>query len=199
MAKMYSEDAYSLGLLYVYIYSNKVQKMVPLKNLEKFHECIEKNIKEISESSNNVSGFEYEEEPIYFCSKDEKGQTYYILKPDLDLERAKNIFIRSASVNQIVASQMTNALDSLGLVKLDGEIKAKISIMRFKHDGESCNECDYSLSEELLNSIIEENPKYKELSERELKKIIGFCELEIEEETVKNMGYWCPKFLSKQI
>ena len=35
MARMYSEDAYCLGLLYVYQYSNMVQKMVLLDDLRK--------------------------------------------------------------------------------------------------------------------------------------------------------------------
>ena len=38
---MFNEDTYSLGLLYLYKYSNKEQKMALLDDLKKFHQAIE--------------------------------------------------------------------------------------------------------------------------------------------------------------
>lgn len=127
MASVYSEDAYCLGLLYVYIYSNTMQQMVLINDLKNFHECIEENLKTMNSTTNNIygDGWHDDEESIYFTSNNKNGETYYILKPTFDLKRAKSLYIGCLPVDILVASQMDNALDCLGLQKTNNEIKVK--------------------------------------------------------------------------
>ena len=50
MSRVYYEDIYNLGLLYAYIDSNGMQKMVLLDDLKRFHNTIEKNLDEMKEN-----------------------------------------------------------------------------------------------------------------------------------------------------
>lgn len=124
MTRLYSEDAYNLGLLYVYIYSNGIQKMVSLQDLDAFYKQIENNL-EIMNSENYGIVYDNNDEKIYFTSSNEIGEIYYILKPTFDLEKAKSTYIGCVSTKYLVASQMNNALSCIGLIKVNGNIISK--------------------------------------------------------------------------
>ena len=125
MAKMFCEDAYCLGLLYVYIYSGK--KMVLIDDLKKFHDIIEKNL-EGSDVMDMYATAWYDNDPsIYYSSEGKNGEVYYVLYPDFDLDRAKSKYIGCLSTKILIASQEENALNCLGLQKIDGNIKRKDS------------------------------------------------------------------------
>ena len=133
MARMYSEDAYCLGLLYVYQYSNTVQKMALLDDLKKFHNCIESNLEQI----NNEDYFNIwndNDEQIYFTSSNKNGEIYYILDPIFNYSRAKSLYIGVLPVDVLVASQMENALNALGLEKVNGVIKFKLNHEKISDD-----------------------------------------------------------------
>lgn len=134
MARVYSEDAYCLGLLYVYIYSNTMQQMVLIDDLKKIHNCIEENLEAMNSTMNNIYAtiWNDNEESIYFTSNNKNGETYYILKPRFDLKRAKSLYIGCLPLDILVASQMDNALNCLGLQIIDDKIKVKdINTKRF--------------------------------------------------------------------
>ena len=59
MSMLYSEDVYGLGLLYAYIYAGK--KMVLKEDLDKFHEIIEFNLRNMN--YNEITPIWYDEEP----------------------------------------------------------------------------------------------------------------------------------------
>lgn len=123
MAKMFCEDAYCLGLLYAYIYSGK--KMVLMDDLKKFHDTIEKNLEE-SDVMDIYATAWYDNDPsIYYSSEVKNGEVYYVLYSDFDLDRAKSKYIGCISTKVLVASQEENALNCLGLKKVDGNIKRK--------------------------------------------------------------------------
>lgn len=195
-ANVNCEDAYSLGLLYVYIYSNTKQLMVKLDDLKIFNNCIKSNLEEMK--SDVCSSGEWENESIYFSSNDENGKIYYILKPDLDLNKVKSIFIGCMPVDIIIASQMPNALEALGLVMIDNKIETKKNTIIAKNNDECCNTCDYAISDELLESIREENSKYKYLSDNELRNAVGWCEMNMDIKNVSSMDYYCPNYLSNK-
>jgi hypothetical protein len=119
MARVYSEDAYCLGLLYVYTYSNGMQKMAKLDDLNEFHNTIEQNLKDMqSDALCMYSTMIYDDnEQLYFSSSDKDGNVYYILKPGFDKEKAMSIFIGCLPIKVLAASQMNNALECLGLEK----------------------------------------------------------------------------------
>lgn len=66
-----------------------------------------------------------------------------------------------------------------------------------KKANESCETCEYSLSQELIDSIISENSEYKDLTYEEIYEKIGYCELIDSIEIPRKLGYWCPAYLKK--
>lgn len=198
MIKVPKEDAYSLGILYVYLYSNGMQKIVSENALKEFHSCIEYNLDLLDKGANFLSTIRYEKTRIYDYSLNEQGKGYYILKSDFDMSKAKSDYIGLVPIDYLVASQMDNSLDCLGLVKENGSIKIKRDALTRKHDGECCKTCEYNISPELLEDIRRENIDYEDLSDSEFLDLIGYCEFEQDHEKVRKMGYWCPKYTENE-
>ena len=129
MARMYSEDAYCLGLLYVYQYSNTVQKMVLLDDLKNFHNCIERKL-----DKDYFNLWNDNDEQIYFASSNKNGEIYYILDPMFDYSRAQSLYIGILPVDVLIASQKENALNTLGLEKVNGVIRIKSNQKQVNND-----------------------------------------------------------------
>lgn len=124
MAKIFSEDAYCLGLLYSYIFAGK--KMVLKDDLDAFYNAIEKNL-ENTDAMDLYSTVWYDNEPcIYYPSNGKNGEVYYVLYPNFDIDNAKSKYIGCLSVQVLVATQKENALDCLGLQWKDGDICKKV-------------------------------------------------------------------------
>ena len=121
MSRVYYEDIYNLGLLYAYIDSNGMQKMVSLNDLKRFHNTIEKNLEEMHSNVNinliYASIWYDNDEPIYFISRNKEDEVYYILKPEFNLLMAKRKYIGCLSSEVIEASLMENALECIEPVK----------------------------------------------------------------------------------
>mgnify|MGYP002520092911 FL=1 len=81
MKKISNEDAYNLGLLYVYLFNNKTQEQILLEKLEKFKQAIEKNLQDQNYpiSSNDSIDNKFREK-IYFSFINEEGKECYALK-----------------------------------------------------------------------------------------------------------------------
>lgn len=123
MAKIFSEDAYCLGLLYSYLYAGK--KMVLKEDLDAFYNTIEKNLKN-TDVIDMYATIWYDNDPcIYYPSEGKNGEVYYVLYPDFDINRAKSKYIGCLSVQVLVAALEDNALDCLGLQLKDGNIYKK--------------------------------------------------------------------------
>lgn len=122
MAKIFSEDAYCLGLLYSYIYSGRT--MMLLEDLKNFHKMIERNLIDTDVMDINAASW-YDEQSIYYQSEGKNGELYYALFPNFNLNKAELAYIGSLSPKVLVASQKENALNCLGLQKKDGTIKRK--------------------------------------------------------------------------
>lgn len=128
MAKILSEDAYCLGLLYVHLYAHK--QMVLKEDLDKFQEIIEYNLKCMNSGAKDIYTTVWgDDEPsIYFASEGKNGEIYYVLYPNLDLEKAKSKYIGCLSTDILVASQKENALNSIDLEKVNGNIVRRKTI-----------------------------------------------------------------------
>lgn len=124
MARVYYEDIYNLGLLYAYIDSNGVQKMVLLDDLKKFYNTVEKNLEEMNIDANDIYAriWNSDDEPIYFVSSNKEGDVYYVLKPEFNLLMAKRKYIGCLSSEVIEASLKENALECIESV-MKQEIK----------------------------------------------------------------------------
>ena len=121
LAKVFYKDIYNLGLLYAYIDSNGMQKMVLLDDLKKYYNAVEKNLDEmnsdVSENLIYASIWYDNDEPIYFISRNKEDEVYYILKPEFDLERAIGKYISCLPADVLKASLMGNALECIEPVK----------------------------------------------------------------------------------
>ena len=121
MARVFYEDIYNLGLLYAYMDSNGMQRMVLLDDLKKYYNTVEKNLDEmdsdVSENLIYASIWYDNDEPIYFISRNKEDEVYYILKPEFDLERAIGKYISCLPADVLKASLMENALECIEPVK----------------------------------------------------------------------------------
>lgn len=121
MARVFYKDIYNLGLLYAYMDSNGMQKMVLLDDLKKYYNAVEKNLDEmnsdVSENLIYASIWYDNNEPIYFISRNKEDEVYYILKPEFDLERAIGKYISCLPADVLKASLMENALECIEPVK----------------------------------------------------------------------------------
>lgn len=121
MTRVFFKDIYNLGLIYAYMDSNGMQKMVLLDDLKKYYNTVEKNLDEmdsdVSENLIYASIWYDNDEPIYFISRNKEDEVYYILKPEFDLERAIGKYISCLLADVLKASLMENALECIEPVK----------------------------------------------------------------------------------
>lgn len=123
MVKTCREDTYILGLLYTYLYTGK--KMILKTALDKFYNTIMNNLKDSSFINTSASYVSEIENDIYFENKGSNGEIYYVLYPDIELKEIKSIYMARLSFLTVLASLEDNALDCLGLQKVDNQIKRK--------------------------------------------------------------------------
>lgn len=166
MSKILKDDALSIGLLLIYEATNGMQILVSEDTLNEFYLTMEQNLIEMNSDDVFAYGLRYEEEPIYTISQDEKGITYYILKNNFDLEKAKHNYIGIVPFNYIVAAEKENALSILGLTINNGKIVKKessslIAMSKFIQKLKNGDLSNYNklLEMGLLNDLEEKGPK----------------------------------------
>lgn len=120
--RMFNEDAYSLGLLYLYKYSNKEQKMALLDDLKKFNQAIENILEENNSKSYNLYRTMLFDNEIYFTSSNKDGEKHCILKPDLNIQKVETMYIDAIPKEHLSAAESNNALKYLGLIKVNEKI-----------------------------------------------------------------------------
>lgn len=194
MARIFREDAYSIGLLYAYTYSNNRQILLSKKALDDFYNCMEYHLKELGEKELSIYARLYDEE-IYRYSQDENGNEYIMLKDGFNYEKAVSDFLGIVPINYIIASQKASSLSALGLVQINRKIQLKRNILKTKCEGDNCANCDRAISWDLKKTIQRENYEYKDLSDSELDEEISSCELGKTKEEITALSYWCPEYL----
>ena len=121
MARVFYKYIYNLGLIYAYMDSNGMQKMVLLDDLKKYYNTVEKNLDEmdsdVSENLIYASIWYDNDEPIYFISRNKEDEVYYILKPEFNLESDIGKYISCLPADVLKASLMENALECIEPVK----------------------------------------------------------------------------------
>ena len=125
MLRINDEDMYSLGLLYLYKYSNKTCTMIKKADLDQFVKELEKNL--TSKEEMTYIDQQIIEEPIYFITNDKQKETYYILKPEVNMKQIEEKFY-VLPYEYYQASQESNALKPLGLTTYNDEIRLKTSV-----------------------------------------------------------------------
>lgn len=182
MEKIFSKDAYCLGLLYAYMYTGK--KMVLKDDLDKFHKIIEFNLRSMNNDTYDMyATILYDNKPsIYFVSEGKNGEIYYVLYPDFDLNKAKSKYIGCLSTDVLVASQKENTLNLIDLKEENGRIvKKKTNELRipnydFLKDVEVCeitHSEDYIQLQEDANRRIEEGRRREARAWHDAKNFIA--------------------------
>lgn len=72
------------------------------------------------------------------------------------------------------------------------------NLLKNKKDNEYCATCEYSLSPEIVESIINESSEYRDLTLEEAETRIGYCEFYETIDIPRKLGYWCPSYMSKE-
>lgn len=67
-----------------------------------------------------------------------------------------------------------------------------------RNPGECCANCEYSNSPELIDQILKENSEYIDITFEEAEKIIGNCELGVDNYTSGKNNFWCEKYLMNE-
>lgn len=191
MEKITINEAYSLGVLYTYIYSEGRTTKVSIDSLDKYYNVVKSNI-------NRIDCYAVKREHygrIYDIVKDENQIDYCVLKSDVDLTAANIEYVGSLPLHIFLASQMDNALEVLGFIRINGKLRVKEEVMKRKLDGECCANCEFVISDEMLENIRKENSDYSNLSYEELREIVGYCEFKLDNDIIYKLGYWCPNYL----
>ena len=116
------EDIASMAL----IYTNRAtgNKMISYDKVEKFDKTINENLDNMN-SKINPSLFYDEESKLYFHATDENGKLYLVIDPSADIKVAQDYHIGCLPIDIVVASQMENALNIIGLQLVDGVLVKK--------------------------------------------------------------------------
>lgn len=80
---------------------------------------------DVMNSPCGISDREETDNRLYFTSTDANGDLFAIINPSADLDKARSWHIGCLPVDVIVASQMPNALDVIGLELVDGRFLQK--------------------------------------------------------------------------
>ena len=132
-----SEELFSIALLYLYQYTNGMKLILSKESLDKFEQQVNINLDNMK-SNYKYNGFDIGGELIYLYSTDEKGNEYYILKSQIDFEKAYSNYIGLTALDLLVATEMENALDYIGLIKNEKTIIAKENV---KSKQKTINRC----------------------------------------------------------
>lgn len=130
MGKVYIEDVTSIALLYNYEATSSISMMLPHDMIKEYAEIIDINLDEMRSNFNGVYPLD-KEGLIYFNTQDENGKWYAVLKPDVNIEKAKYDYVYRSSYDLIIASQMANALAVLD-IELENQRMRKIEHKKSK-------------------------------------------------------------------
>lgn len=118
--RVFKEDTASFALLYYYEATGYM--MLPESKINSYDRIVDDNLDEMNSKINMIHPIN-NSKLIYFVTWDENHNKYYILKPDIDIGQARYDYVIGTPFDVIKASQMENALNSLGLKLEDGKIR----------------------------------------------------------------------------
>jgi len=115
----------AIALLYKSSCSNI--NMISYEKILEYDKVINDNL-EYNDTKANYAFYDYSsEEELYFIGVDETNKKYAIINPNSDLNKFWEKIIGTISIDILVASQMENALEVIGLMKNSDNQIVKIS------------------------------------------------------------------------
>jgi len=125
------EDIASMAL----IYTNRAlgNKMISYDKVEEFDRVINENL-DLMNSEIDPLLFYNEESRLYFHATDETGKIYLVIDCNTDLKEAEHYHIGCLPLDIVLASQMDNALEVIGLELVDGKLVKRKDKQLVKHN-----------------------------------------------------------------
>ncbi len=130
MGRVYIEDVTTIALIYNYEATGSHSMMLSHDMIHNYAQVIDDNLDEMGSDFNGVHPLDFSS-CIYFNTQDENGDWYSVLKPDVDIEKAKEEYIYGRSFDLELASKKENALLLLG-IKMDGLLMKKVERNKVK-------------------------------------------------------------------
>ena len=121
---IYLNQAAAISLIYTYRATNGKIIMISCNEVREFEKIVNENLKKMNSKVYNLT-------PDYLIDKDElfftyqtdiEGNGYYVLKNDNNSINNRKRYIMSMPLDIILASQKTNALESINLIMIDGKM-----------------------------------------------------------------------------
>lgn len=131
MIKTNNENIYTLGLLYLYKYSNKTCNMILKDDLDRFVLKIEESLNKQAQEKDKSTYIDQLiiENPIYYVIMDNQKTVYYALKPNINMELVeRKLAVLPAEYYQTLQEDST--LESLGLTNYNNQIVLKSDITK---------------------------------------------------------------------
>lgn len=131
MIKTNNENIYTLGLLYLYKYSNKTCNMILKDDLDRFVLKIEESLNKKAQEKDKSTYIDQLiiENPIYYVIMDNQKTVYYALKPNINMELVeRKLAVLPSEYYQ--ALQEDSTLEPLGLINYNNEIVLKSNITK---------------------------------------------------------------------
>lgn len=101
MGNVYIEDITSIALIYNYEATHSDSMMLPHNMVQAYAQMIDTNLNAMGSNFNGVYPLDYSK-LIYFNTQDENGNWYSILKPGVDIEMAKDIYIYTEESQDLI-------------------------------------------------------------------------------------------------
>lgn len=122
--RVFLEDIATLALLYHYEATTSSSSMLPISIIQEYAKVIDVNLDKINSTINRIYPLDYNK-LIYTNTQDENGIWYAVLKYDLNIEGISYDILSNTTEDLKIASQMSNALEVLGIQMIDGKMIKK--------------------------------------------------------------------------
>ena len=131
MIRTNNENIYTLGLLYLYKYSNKTCSMIAKDDLDRFVFEIEEALNRYNQEKDKLTYIDQLiiETPIYYVINDNQKIVYYVLKPGINMKLVERK-LASLPAEYYQALQEDNILEPLGLINYNNQIVLKSDITK---------------------------------------------------------------------
>lgn len=131
MIRTNNENIYTLGLLYLYKYSNKTCSMIAKDDLDRFVFEIEEALNKYNQEKDKLTYIDQLiiETPIYYVINDNQKTVYYVLKPGINMKLVERK-LASLPAEYYQALQEDNTLEPLGLINYNNQIVLKSDITK---------------------------------------------------------------------
>lgn len=114
---------------YGILYTNRVtgNRIISCDKALAFGRIINENLDAMGSEINPFLSYE-EDFRLFLATSEETGKVYLVMNPNADLQAAQSYHIGCLPLDVVLASQMENALNVIGLQLVDGVLKKIVKV-----------------------------------------------------------------------